>query len=151
MNRQKFQRRPFLLRDEAVRDNLIRVIQNLPLDADHPLEIVIDERRPTRKQTQNAYLWAGPLKDIAEQAWIDGKQFSAEVLHEFLKRELLPEEFDPELVKDDYQKWRYDPKGNRILVGSTTDLTVKGFNIYLEQVIAFGAALGVNFTERAAS
>lgn len=149
MDRQKFQRRPFLLRDEAVRDNLIRVIQNLPLDADHPLEIVIDERRPTRKQTQNSYLWAGPLKDIAEQAWIDGKQFSAEVLHEFLKRELLPEEFDPELVKDDYQKWRYDPKGNRILVGSTTDLTVKGFNLYLEQVTAFGAALGVNFSERA--
>lgn len=149
MDRQKFQRRPFLLRDEAVRDNLIRVIQNLPLDADHPLEIVIDERRPTRRLSQQAYLFAGPLKDIAEQAWVDGKQFDITTWAEFLKRELLPEEFDPEYCKDSYVKWRYDPSGNRILTGSTTELTVKGMANYITGVLAFGGNLGVQFTERA--
>jgi hypothetical protein len=143
-----FQKRTIYLREEKQRETLLALVQNLPLDDARPLQITIEEYRPTRKLSQQAYLFAGPLRDIAEQAWIDGKQFSADVLHEFLKRELLPEEFDPEFCKDDYQKWRYDPKGNRILVGSTTGLTVKGFARYTEQVIAFGAALGVSFTER---
>jgi len=146
-----FQKRTIYLREEKQRETLLALIPNLPLDADRPLQITIEEFRPARRLSQQAYLFAGPLRDIAEQAWIDGKQFSADVLHEFLKRELLPEEFDPEFCKDSYQKWRYDPKGNRILVGSTTDLTVKGFGRYIEQVQAFGAALGVQFHERSQS
>lgn len=127
------------------RDRLIAFIQNLPLDADKPLEVVIRERAKARKKTQNDLMFAGPLKDIAEQAWIDGKQFSVEVFHEFLKRELLPEAFDPELCKEGYEKWSVDPGGNRVLTGSTTQLTVKGFSEYLEALYAFGANLGVQF------
>ena len=39
----------------------------------------------------------------------------------------------------------FDPIGNKILVGSTGDLTIKGFAEYLEQVMAFGANIGVQF------
>jgi hypothetical protein len=55
-----------------------------------------------------------------------------------------------ELVKDPFKwkKWDYTPNGDRILVGSTTDLTVKGFSQYLEQVHAFGSSLGVMFHVR---
>ncbi len=91
-------------------------------------------------------MWAGPLRDIAEQAWIEGRQHSAEVWHEYFKRELLPEEFDPERCKENYAKWAYDPGGERVLIGSTTQLTVKGFAEYLTAIEAFGAALGVMFS-----
>jgi hypothetical protein len=99
-----------------------------------------------RKMSQQALLFAGPMTDIAKQAWFEGRQHSVETLHLYCKQEFLPEEFDPTLCKDGYQKWDIDPAGRRVLVGSTTQLTVKGFGEYLESVFAFGGALGVVFT-----
>lgn len=143
--RQKFTTRQFLLRDDRVRENLLNVVRNLPLDSAFPLEVVIREQIKGRKPDQNALYWSGPLADIAEQAWVEGKQHSAEVWHQYFRRELLPDDFDPEQCKEGYQKWVIDPAGERIMVGSTTQLTVKGFSNYLEAVYAFGAALGVQF------
>ena len=144
--RQPIKPRPFLLRDERVRETLIAAIRNLPLDDMQPLEVVIREQIKGRKLDQNSRLWAGPLRDIAEQAWIEGKQHSAEVWAHYFKRELLPEEFDPAMCKEGYEKWAYDPGGERILIGSTTQLTVKGFAEYTTAIEAFGASLGVLFT-----
>lgn len=143
-----FQKRTIFLREEKQRDTLLALIPNLPLDADRPLQVTIEEYRPSRRMSQNAYLWAGPLKDISEQAWLDGKQYSAEVWQHYLKTQLLPEEFDPLLTKDEYVKWRFAPDGSRVLVGSTTQLTVKGFSEFTEAITAFGASLGVIFHER---
>ncbi len=86
------------------------------------------------------------MTDIAKQAWFEGRQHSVEVLHDFCKREFLPEEFDSELCRDGYRKWDIDPLGRRVLIGSTTQLTVKGYSLYLEQVFAFGSNLGVVFS-----
>lgn len=143
--RQRFVTRTLLLRNEQVRNNLLSIVRNLPLDDVYPLEVVIREQIKGRKPDQNALMWAGPLKDIAEQAWLDGRQFSAEVWHCYFRRELLPDEFDPERCREGYVKWQIDPAGERIIVGSTTQLTVKGFSEYLEAVYAFGASLGVQF------
>lgn len=143
--RQRFTTRTLLLRNEQVRNNLLSIVRNLPLDDAFPLEVVIREQIKGRKPDQNALMWAGPLKDIAEQAWLDGRQFSAEVWHYYFRRELLPDEYDPERCRDGYTKWQIDPAGERIMVGSTTQLTVKGFSEYLEAVFAFGASLGVQF------
>jgi hypothetical protein len=145
MKRQKFEQRKILLRAELQRQGAIALINNLPLDADKPLEIVVREEVKGRKLDQNALMWVGPLADIAEQAWVEGRQFSAEVWHEHFKRAYLPEEIDPELCKEGYRKWDYTPAGERVLVGSTTDLTVKGFAQYLTQVEADGANMGVQF------
>ena len=145
MERQKFETRKTLLRTETQRDAHIRALMNAPLDADHPLEALIREEQKARKPDQNALMWAGPLRDIAEQGYVKGRTFSAEVWHEHFKREHLPEEYDPELCKEGYRKWDYTPGGERVLVGSTTQLTVKGFAQYLTSVEADGAALGVQF------
>jgi len=51
-----------------------------------------------------------------------------------------------EIVKDSYRKYDTRPDGKRVLVGSTTELTVKGFAIYLQQVEAYGANLGVIYS-----
>ena len=144
--RAPYKTRPFLLRNEQVRDTLIAAIRNMPLDSIEPLEVVIREQIKGRRLDANARMWAGPLRDISEQAWFDGRQFGAEVLHEYFKRELLPEDFDPSMCREGYRKWDIDPAGERILIGSTTQLTIKGFAEYMTALEAFGASLGVQFS-----
>lgn len=144
--RQPFQRRIILLRTEQQREQALALVKNLPLDEKKPLELVVGEHKPPRKLDQNALYHAGPLKDCAEQIWLEGKQYTADVLHHYFKVQFLPEEYNEEECLKKYEKWSYDPAGERVLVGSTTQLTVRGFSNFLEQVYAFGASLGVNFT-----
>ena len=47
-----------------------------------------------------------------------------------------------------YKKWGITPVGDRVLIGSTTQLTVRGMSEYLSQVYAYGASIGVQFTDR---
>lgn len=153
MKRPKFATRKFRLLAELQLSTLLALLPNLPLDSDHPLEVVIREEVKVRGLDQNARMWVGPLADIAEQAWVGGRQYSAEVWHEQFKRDYLPEDDDPnlaELVKDPdtWKKWDYMPNGDRVLVGSTTELSKKGFSIYLTQVEACGAGVGVQFGAR---
>jgi hypothetical protein len=145
MKRQKFPTRTITLVGHQQLDTALHLLPHLPLDAEHPLELVVREKQKARKPDQNALYWAGPLRDIAEQAYVQGRTFSAEVWHEHFKREFLPEEYDEELCKEGYRKWDCTPAGERVLVGSTTQLTVKGMALYIQQVEAFGANLGVQF------
>jgi len=146
MKRDKLPTSRILLRTELQRETAFAVIRNIPLDAERPLEMLVREEVKARKPDQNSLMWVGPLADIAEQGYVCGRTYTAETWHDYFKREYLPEEYDPELCKSEtYRKWDFSPSGERILVGSTTDLTVKGFSQYLEQVIAFGAAIGVQF------
>jgi len=148
LTRQKFEQRRLLLRGLEQVERAVALLRTLPLDEKKPLEVLVREEVKARKLDQNALYWAGPLKDIAEQAWIDGRQYSAPVWHEFFKAEFLPDTYDPDLCKDEkYRKWDEGPGGGQVLVGSSTDLTIKGFAQYLEQIHAFGANLGVEFHE----
>lgn len=147
MTRPDFPKRAIILNSEQVRGTLLAAVHNLPIDVDKPLQITIEDYQPRRKISQQALLFAGPLRDIAEQAWVSNMQYSAETWHEFYKREFLPEEFDAALCKAGYCKWSITPNGDRVLIGSTTDLTVKGYSQYLEQIHAHGANLGVMFHE----
>lgn len=146
MTRPKFTTRTFYLVNGQVQQTLIAAITNLPIDHEKPLEVVIREKQKARTPDQNSRMWAGALRDLAEQAYIEGRTYSAEVWHEYLKREYLPEEFDAELCKEGYRKWDYTPSGERVLVGSTTQLTKKGMAQYMEQLHAHGANLGVMFS-----
>lgn len=148
MTRPKFEQRRMLLRGQEQVDRAIALLRTVPLDAGKPLEILVREEVKGRKLDQNALMWAGPLKDIAEQCWANQRQYSAEVWHEYFKAQFLPDAYDPELCKvESYRKWDYDPGGDPVLVGSSTDLTVKGFAQYLEQIQAFGGQMGVEFHE----
>ncbi len=150
--RQQFQQRTFRLIGHQQRDGLLALVRNLPIDPAKPIEVVIREEKRKRSLDQNALYWSGPLHDIADQAWIDGQQFGDKTWNEHLKREFLPDDlsanFDDRDVKDGYRKWTTTPGGVCVLVGSTTDLTVKGMAEYLEQVYAYGARLGVQFGAR---
>jgi hypothetical protein len=148
MTRQKFTQRKLLLRGPEQVERAIALLRTVPLDDAKPLEILVREEVKARKLDQNALMWVGPLKDITEQAWVFGRQHSAEVWHVYFKEQFLPDTYDADLCKDEgYQKWADGPGGGHVLVGSTTDLTIKGFAQYLDQVHAFGAGLGVEFHE----
>ena len=156
MTRPKYTTRRILLRSDTQVQIACAAVKNAPLDNDNPLLVTIGEAPKGRKSTQNEAMWAGVLRDIATQAWVERKQFSAEVWHEFFKKKYLPYEGElmqselGELVKDPatYRKFDYGPDGERILVGSTTDLTVRGFALYMMQIEAEAASLGVQFSSR---
>lgn len=145
MDRPVYQTKHVMLVGEMQKATVKIMIDNAPMDPMKPIEVVIREAIKPRKLDQNALMWVGALKDIAEQAWYQGRQFSADVWHETFKRLYLPEDEQEGITKSGYRKWDYMPNGERVLVGSTTDLTVKGFSEYMEQVYADGAQMGVRF------
>lgn len=149
--RDKFLTRKLLLVGSMQADTAIQVIKNAPLDPANPIEVIIREQVKTRGLDANALMWAVTLKDIAEQAWVDGKRFSAEVWHHHFKIIYLPEEFEEGITKDGYRKWDVTPSGERVLVGSTAHLTTKGFANYLTQIEADGANMGVMYSAREAA
>lgn len=152
--RQPYQARSFLVTAENIINSVILTIRDLPIDLEKPLEIVIREKPKKRGLDQNALYHAGPLKDIADQAYIEGRVYSSAVWHEFFKELYLPNEFNmthEELAKrvvrpDLYRKYTASPAGKFLLVGSTTELTKFGMAEYIEQVYAYGAEIGVMFT-----
>lgn len=146
MTRPKYQTRHIMLIGDMQRSTAKILIDNAPMDVMHPIECVIREAIKPRKIDQQKLMWVGALKDISEQAWVSGRQYSADVWHEHFKREYLPETYIEGETQECYEKWAYLPNGERVLIGSTTKLTTKGFSKYLEQVYAFGAGLGVRFS-----
>jgi hypothetical protein len=148
-----FQPRTIKLVGTQQRDTAIAMLNNLPLGQD--LEIVARKAVKQRSQDANSLMWSsGCLQCIAEQLWVDGKLFAADTWHEHFKREYLPDEATEPYIHehvtnpDKYRKWSYLPNGERVLTGSTTDLTKYGMTQYLEQIYAYGAANGVMFGAR---
>lgn len=145
MTREKYPTRTIVLVGLMQKDTARSLLEQAPIDMHKPLELVIREQQKERKLDQQALMWVSQLADISAQAYVNGRTYSAELWHEFFKREYLPDEYDPELCKEGYRKWDYSPDGERVLIGSTTQLTVKGFAQYLTQIEAHGASLGVMF------
>lgn len=142
IKREKYRTRSIILLSDQQKEIACAAIRNAP----DGVECLIREPVKARTPDANSRMWAGPLRDISEQAWYNGRQYSDLVWHDTYKRLYLPEDFDQELTKDGYHKWEHDRDGNKVLVGSTTQLTKKGFAIYLEQVYADGAKMGVQFS-----
>lgn len=107
------------------------------IDRGTPLRIIITSEQQKRTPEQNRFYFGVVLKTIAEQAWIEGTQYSADVWHEHLAEKFCPRvEF---LLP--YGEVRTRRK-------STTEMTVKEFSDYVTTVQAHaGTELGVSFDE----
>lgn len=145
MTREPFVKKKIRLCGFLQVNTALALLPNLPIDPVNPLEIIIREEEKIRKPDQNALMWVGPLADIAEQGWVNGRKFSAQVWHHYFKEKFLPEEYEDGITKDGYKKWEYAPDGGRVLVGSTTELTKRGFAHYLTAIEAEGANIGVQY------
>ena len=153
MTREQYKRPPICLIGDAQKETACAAIMNAPIDTKRPLEVLIREKPKTRTLDQNALMWAGQLKDISQQVWVNNRTYSTEVWHELFKKDYLPEVDDVDIdlkVKnvETYKKWDFDPNGERVCVGSTTELSKAGFAEYLTQIEVFGAEHGVQFTAK---
>ena len=104
-------------------------------DAGTPLFVIITSTEEKRRAQQNKYYWGVVIRSIASQGWVGGRQFDSDAWHEYfaslygIKREI-------EL-----------PNGSIVLKRlSTTEMKVREFSEYTEQVAAYGAQeLGIRF------
>ena len=115
-----------------------------------PLAVRVYEYAPKASDEQRALIWV-VMGQVADQAWIGGRQFDAETWHEHAKRLLLPEE-----SAKGKKKWRVLPDGSRALAMGTEDLDRKEKTAYIDSLLAWAAAeLGLDIhikeTERATS
>jgi hypothetical protein len=125
--------RVFVLRSEGHLQSL-RAFIDLNWQAlakqEKPLQVVVSEFKAKRTLEQNAKMHA-VFQEIAEKAWVNGRQYSAEVWKEEFKRTLLGTE---DL-----------PSGGKAGV-STTTLNVEACARFIDQVEAYAASeLGVEF------
>lgn len=111
------------------------------IDNGKPARIVATEHENDRSLQQNRYYWAACLREISEQATINGQRYTADAWHELFRRQFLG--YEIELVR---VAGRKRPVVNRRLK-STAKLKVKPFGEYLDKVQAFAATdLGVRFS-----
>ena len=154
--RDKYPERKILISSNGNKAMAMRLLENLPIFTDKPLEVVIREEIKERRQDQNSRMWAGPLRDFSEQVFISGYTYSADEWHDELRNRFMPAEDMPiaELERHvtnfkTYRKFKLNQGGDRVLDKvncTTTKLTPYGMSIYLEQIHAYGAAVfGVMF------
>ena len=143
--RNKFGTRQILLRSKQQAETAIQLIGNLPLDQEQPLEILIREQVKQRGTDQNSLYWKR-VGDIAEQGWLQGRQYSKDVWHQYLAKYEMPEEI---VTKDGEirSKWESLPDGTQTVI-STARLSKGCFADYTAIVESFGASLGVRFQEK---
>ena len=126
--------RVFVLRDEPNARALYGFLKanwKELAQAGRPLSIEVKEFKAKRSLEQNKLYWQR-LNEIAEQAWVGGKQFSAEAWHEFCKARFIGMD---EL-----------PDGRRFGI-STTTLSVAEFSDYLNRIETYAAdELGIQLT-----
>ena len=98
----------------------------------HPMQVDIKPESAKRSTQANRYYWQ-ILHQIEEQGWVEGRQYSADLWHEYAKRRFLG------LV---------DLPGGASIGISTTDLSTKEFQDYVQKVEAWAAQeLGITFVE----
>ena len=110
------------------------------------IDSLVDKKRTN---AQNSKHWADVMEQIADQAEVDGRKFNKEIWHEYYKIKFLPEEYEEGMTRKGYKKWMYLPSGEKVLNGSTTDLTTNGFSRYMQNIEHDAATeLGVTFYAR---
>lgn len=127
----------FILRQPVHFQNCVAFLANVWEAASKdgkPIAVTIAPEKTKRNLQQNRYYHA-LLKQIEEQAWVEGRQYSAEVWHEMAKRKFIG---------------FIDLPGGGCIGQSTTSLSVGEFAEFTSQVEAWASQeLGVYFVEAA--
>jgi hypothetical protein len=132
-----------LIRTEQQKELLASKISNLPVDADHPIQVTISDQTKARGVDANGLMWKR-ITEISAQGWINKRQYSKDCWHKYLKDNEMPEEVE---LKDGTicSKWIEQIDGSREAI-STTLLSAKCFSEYITIIEAFGSGLGVMFS-----
>lgn len=130
--------REFVLRSPSVWVSLVAFIKANAaacMERGEPIRLIVTTDEKKRNAEQNRFLWGVVYRDIAEQAWVDGRQYDKDTWHEYFARMFgVCEEItlpDGEIVTR--RK-------------STTQMTVGEFSDFLTKIQAYAADnLGVQF------
>lgn len=123
------------LTHELARNFAISIIDQLPVDSEHPLRIVIDEDK--RSLAQNRMMWA-VLNDIAKQVNWNGERLTAEEWKHLITANLHG------------QKCLKGINGGLVFMGlSTRKMNKKEFADVVTCAEQFGAENGVKFSNDA--
>lgn len=143
MTRPKYHTRSILLRGDSQAEAASTAVLMAPRDPERPIEVVIREQVKARHSDQNRLYWH-LLGEIAEQAYFNNKQYSADIWHEYARIHIMPEQIT---TKDGEvrSKWLDMPDGKATVI-STTQLERRCFSDYTTAVEAFGAGLGVLYS-----
>lgn len=130
----------FVVENDTILNILINKLKTIPT----PFQVVISDVVKERKLSANAYYFMR-VDEIAEQAFINGKQYSTEIWHEYLKKNVLDEEVE---LKDGTMrsKWTENIEGSLSVI-STSVLSKTCFYNYTIKCESFGAELGVMFKD----
>lgn len=133
----------FLLRSESQKELFASKVNNLPVDADNPIQIVISEQTKARGLDANGLMWLR-IGEISAQAWRNNRQFDKDIWHHYLKLNEMQEEVE---LKDGAicSKWVETPDGSKAVI-STASLSSRCFAEYITIIEAFGSGLGVLFS-----
>jgi hypothetical protein len=113
--------RTFVLRDEPNARHLWAFLKSnwrALAGTGRPLSVTVAEHKSKRTLEQNKRYWA-ILNEIAELAWVNGKQYSADAWHEYFKGLFIGYEETPD--------------GRRAGI-STTTLSVAEFSDYMTRI-----------------
>jgi hypothetical protein len=130
--------REFTLKNGGVWNAVVAFIKaNAPIFADkgEPLRLIVTAEERQRNQQQNRFYFGAVLKQVSEQAWVDGKQYDKDTWHEYFARKygILDELTLPDGEIITRRK-------------STTQMSVGEFSEYLDAVQSYaGGTLGVTF------
>jgi hypothetical protein len=130
--------REFTLRNGGAWNAVVAFIKaNAPTFADkgEPLRLIVTAEERQRNAQQNRFYFGAVLKQVSEQAWVDGKQYDKDTWHEYFARKygILDELTLPDGEIITRRK-------------STTQMSVGEFSEYLDAVQAYaGESLGVQF------
>ncbi|WP_186202350.1 recombination protein NinB [Burkholderia gladioli] len=130
--------REFVIRNGSIWSNVVAFVRaNAKVFADRgePLRVIVTAEERQRNAAQNRLYWGAILRSIAEQAWVEGRQFDKDAWHEYFARKYG--------VSDELTL----PDGEIILRRkSTSQMSVGEFSTYLNQIQAYAAnTLGVEF------
>ena len=100
-----------------------------------PLFLIVSTAEKKRRDRANRFYWGVVIKSIVEQAWVNGRQFHADVWHEYYAS------------KFGIHKEMTLPNGKQVLKRlSTTEMSIKDFAEYTEKVTVEAASeLAVRF------
>lgn len=106
-------------------------------DAGRPLRIILTSSEKRRTLEQNAYYFGFIIEQIADQVWIEGRQYDKAVWHEYLAGMFA----DPVEIPL--------PDGTILTRRkSTSEMTVAEFTEYIQKVEAYAASeLFVRFVD----
>lgn len=106
------------------------------IDANEPLRLILTTAEQKRRAEQNAFYWSAVIAAIADQAWVNRRKFDKDVWHEHVAGMFCPKvECTNPITGEVFSRRK-----------STTEMGVKEFARYVEQVQAYAASeLGVVF------